>query len=200
MEEHQKVCLKINGKQCVKLRSGSIRFKNYFKQLAVPFKIYVDFESILKRIKSNNRKNNTLYTEKYQYHIPCSFAYKVVCIGDKFSKPLVLYRGKNTINKFIKAILKEYDYCKRIIKKHFNKNRAMSEIYEKRFQSSNKCWICNKLFVVKDSKVRDHDHVIGKYRGSTHWNCNINLKFTKKVLIILHDLKSYDRLLIMPKK
>ena len=29
--EHKKICLKINGKQTVKLRSGSIKFKNYFK-------------------------------------------------------------------------------------------------------------------------------------------------------------------------
>ena len=36
----------------------------------------------------------TSYTEKYQDHIPCRFAYKVACIDDKFSKPVVLYRGK----------------------------------------------------------------------------------------------------------
>ena len=29
--EHKKVCLKINGRQSVKLRSGSIKIKNYFK-------------------------------------------------------------------------------------------------------------------------------------------------------------------------
>ena len=29
--EHKEICLKINGKQTVKLRSGSIKFKNYFK-------------------------------------------------------------------------------------------------------------------------------------------------------------------------
>ena len=31
LQEDRKVCLKINGKQSVKLRSGSIKFKNYFK-------------------------------------------------------------------------------------------------------------------------------------------------------------------------
>ena len=52
---------------------------------------------------------------------------------------------------------------------------------EKRFQLSNKCWICNKLFTAEDIKVKDHDHVTGKYRGSSHKNCNINLRITKKV-------------------
>ena len=42
--EHKKTCLEINGKQTVKLRSGSIKFKNHFKQLAAPFKMHADFE------------------------------------------------------------------------------------------------------------------------------------------------------------
>ena len=33
---------------------------------------------------------------------------------------------KNAINKFIEAIFKENDYCKKMIKKHSNKNLAMS--------------------------------------------------------------------------
>ena len=36
-----------------------------------------------------------LYSKKYQYHIPCSFAYKLVCVDDKFIKPIVVFRGEN---------------------------------------------------------------------------------------------------------
>ena len=83
--------------------------KNHFKQLSVPFKIYADFESVLKRVKSNDRNSNTSYTEKYQKHIPCSFAYQVVCIDDKFSKPVVLYRGKmhfmDSLKQFLKSMI-----------------------------------------------------------------------------------------------
>ena len=78
-----------------KIKSALIKFKNHFKQLDVPFKIYVDFECNVKVVKSNDRDNNTSYTEKYQNHIPCSFAYRVVCTDDKFNKKVVLYRGKN---------------------------------------------------------------------------------------------------------
>ena len=59
---------------------------------------------------------------------------------------------KNAVNKFIEKILKEYDYCKKIIKKHFNENLVMSADDEERFQLSNKCYICNKLFDVGDKK------------------------------------------------
>ena len=46
--EHKEYCSIINGKQSVKLRSNSIKFKSHFKQLAVPFKIYADSECVLK--------------------------------------------------------------------------------------------------------------------------------------------------------
>ena len=103
--------MKINGEQGVKLKSGSIEFKNHFKQLPFPFKLYADFECNVKGVKSND-KNNALYNKKCQYHVPCSFAYKVLWIDDRFSKPVLLYRGKNSVSKFIETILKEYDYCK----------------------------------------------------------------------------------------
>ena len=63
-----------------------------------------------------------LHTPKrYQSHISCSFAYKVVFIDDIFSTKIILYRGEIAIYKFIEVILKEYDYCKSVTKKHFNK-------------------------------------------------------------------------------
>ena len=48
------------------------------------------------------------------------------------------------------------------------------------------------MFPAEDNKVRDHDHVTGKYRGAAHWSWNINLKLTKKVPVIFHNLKDYD--------
>ena len=65
------------------------------KQLSAPLKIYADFESLLKRVKGNDRNiNKTSYTEKYQKYIPSTFPYKVLCIDEKIYKPLLIYRGK----------------------------------------------------------------------------------------------------------
>ena len=72
-----------------------------------------------------------------------------------------------------------------MIKKHFNKNLIMSA-EEESFQQSNFCWICNKLFDVGDEQVRDHCHITGKYGGASHWSCNINLRMSKKILLISH--------------
>ena len=114
-------------------QSIKIELKNYFKQIPVPFKIYADFECNLRGVECYEGS----YTKKYQDHIPCSFAYKLVCVDDKFSKPIVVFSSGNAAFKFIKAILKEYEYCKKVMKKHFNKNLVISE--EEQFQLSNIC-------------------------------------------------------------
>ena len=93
-------------KQSVKLAKGTIKSENYFKQIPVPLKIYADFAFNLKSVNCDEGS----YTKKYQDHIPCSFAYKVVCIDDRFTKPTVVYRGENAACQFIKAILLEHKY------------------------------------------------------------------------------------------
>ena len=133
-----------------------------------------------------------LHKKKYQAHVPCSFAYKVVCVDDRFTKPIVVYRGENAAYEFIKAILKEYKYCKKVMNKHFNKNLIMSEEEEHLFQQSNSCWICRKLIDNDEEKVRDHCQVT----GTAHWDYNINLKLAKKVPIIFHNLRGYESHLI----
>ena len=137
------------------------------KQLFVPFKIYADFECILKEITGVSEEiidENTSYTKKYQNHIPCGFANKEVCIDDRFTKDIVIYRGKDCVNKFITMMLEEYEYCSNVVKEYFHKNLIMSAEEEEIFQSSNKYWIFNKLFDLVDEKVKDHCHIYGKFR------------------------------------
>ena len=55
LTKHKEVCLSINCTQSVRLEKETIEFKNYFKQIPVSFKIYVDFESNLKSVESLKR-------------------------------------------------------------------------------------------------------------------------------------------------
>ena len=64
------------------------------------------------------------------------------------------------------------------------------------FQKSNSCWICKKLIENDNENVRDHCHVTGKFRGAAHQGCNINFQLTKKVPVILHNLRGCDSHLI----
>ena len=95
--------------------SGFISFKNYSKQIPVPFKIYAGFECILEKVNGDVEcSSNSSYTKKYQNHVPYSFAYKVVRVDNKFSNKIVLYRGKDAVYEFIKSILNEYNYCRKL--------------------------------------------------------------------------------------
>ena len=97
----------LKNKWCTncKTKKETVEFKNYSRQLAVPFKIIADFECNLEMVKSNEIKNKS-YTEKYQNHIPCSSSYKLVCVDNKFSKAIIVYRGENAAYKLLKQFLK----------------------------------------------------------------------------------------------
>ena len=111
--EHKEVCLSINCVQSLRLKKETIELKNYMKQIPVQFKVYADFECNLESVKSYEDS----YSKKYHDHILCSFAYKLVCINDKFTKPIIVFRGQNAAYQFLKAILKEHKYCKKVMKK-----------------------------------------------------------------------------------
>ena len=87
LDNHKEVYLSINGAQSVRLEKGTIKFKSYFKQTPVPFKIYADFECNLKSLESYEGS----YSKKYQNHIPHSFSYRLICVDDKFSKSIVVF-------------------------------------------------------------------------------------------------------------
>ena len=72
--------------------------------------------------------------------------------------------------------------------KYFCKNLIMSAEENERFQLTINCWICDKLIENTDNKERDHCHITGKYREAANYCRNINLKISKKVSVILHNL------------
>ena len=98
----------------------------------------------------------------------------------------------NLLKQFLRSL---NTAMKKVMKKHFNKNLIMSE-EEEQFQSSNTCWICEKLIDDGDEKVRDHCHVTGKFRGTAYWSYNINFQLTKKASVIFYKLRGYDSHLI----
>ena len=46
---------------------------------------------------------------------------------------------------------------------------------------------------------RDHCHITGKFRGSVHRDCNINIELSEKDVIVFQNQKNYDAHLIMQK-
>ena len=48
-----------------------------------------------------------------------------------------------------------------------------------------------------DRKVRDHDHITGKYRGAAHDRCNLRMGSTYKIPVFFHNFRGYDAHLIV---
>ena len=121
---HKENCIQVNGTQAIKMptKDNILKFNNFHKQLAIPFVIYADFEAITEKIHGCQPNNDKSFTEAYQKHTDCGYGYKVVCCyDDKYTKPVQIYRGEKAVYKFMEAMLNEVKYCKKMIKKEFNK-------------------------------------------------------------------------------
>ena len=203
LTEHKNNCISINGKQAIKMpeKGEKVYFKNHHKQLSVPFVIYADFEAITEKVQGCQPNNNKSYTEEYQRHVDCGYGYKIVCCyDDQHTKPVQIYRGENTVYKFMENMLEEVNWCKQTMKKHFNKPLKMTDEDEDAFQKATKYHICDIKYTKKDVRVRDHCHITGKYRGSAHQECNLKLKIKPdniKIPVIFHNLRGYDSHFIM---
>ena len=66
----------------------------------------------------------------------------------------------------------------------------MTKEDDENFETSTNRLIRDDTFVKGDVEVRDHSHVIGKYRGSAHRNCDVNISLNYKVSIVFSNLKS----------
>jgi len=91
LNEHKNDCIAINGEQAVKMpqKGEKIMFKNYNRQLKVPFVIYADFEAMTEKVNSCKPNDNESYTESYQNHKDCGYGYKVVyACDDRYTKPI----------------------------------------------------------------------------------------------------------------
>ena len=204
LNDHNDNCIQLNGEQAVKMPEKGkniLKFNNHHKQQAVPFVIYADFEAITEKISGCKPNDDKSYTEAYQKHIDCSYAYMVVCrYDDEYTKPVRIYRGEKAVYKFMEAMLDEVKYCKNTMKKFFNKPLKMTKKNEDDFQKAKVCHICDKAYTDDDTRVRDHCHITGNYRGSSHQECNLKLRVDPdkiNILVIFHNLRGYDSHFIM---
>ena len=98
------------------------------------------------------------------------------------------YLGRDAVYNFINSMIEESKYFSHKIKKHFNKNIAMTKRGDND-EKSTKCWIWDNNYVDDDVKERDHCYITGKYKGYSHRDCNIRVKLNHKTPIGFPGLK-----------
>ena len=155
-----------------------LKFEDYQMKVPVPIRVYADFECI-------NQPQNTPNVLFKQIPIAVGF-YVISPSGNKYSS----YFGTDCTKWFVKEMLKleleANNYTKTNIK------LEMSQEEEVQFEQAEECWLCENP--LEGEKVRDHDHLTGKYRGAGLNLCNIYCKQRSSsfVPIFFHNFSGYD--------
>lgn len=205
LKRHEEYCSHHDAQLIQTPEEGStLKFKNYYRSMRIPFVVYADFESFLKPISTCQPDPKISFTNKLQQHVPSSFCYHIKCFDDTvYNQEPVTVTAENedddvaqifvdTLEKNIKDIYKQIDTKKPMIK--------LTGAEQKAYNIATTCFMCGGEFNRDDDcKVRDHCHLTGRYRGAAHRTCNFRYRLPKFTPIILHNLSGYDAHLFIKK-
>ena len=154
------------------------KFEDYYMKIPVPIRVYADFECI------NQPQNNPKVLFK---QIPIAVGYYVISpFGNKYNS----HFGTDCNEWFVKEMLILEQEANKYFKTNLELQITPQEVES--FKLAEECWLCENP--LDDTKVRDHDHLTGKYRGAAHNICNINVKQRSSsfVPIFFHNFSGYD--------
>ena len=179
-----------------------VEYSNGQHHFKVPFIMYADFESILEPIGSPQgtpglrsdpiqgaiNYPNYSSTRGVSIHTPSGW-----CLNSKFAygnleNPTTQYRGSDCVERFCEHIISEAKRLYTSFPEQPMKPPTKTQLKE--YRKATKCHICFKE--LRDSKVRDHCHYSGLYRGAAHIMCNLRYKIPSYVPVVFHNLAGYD--------
>ena len=180
LEKHIKYCSN-NQTVAVKMPEPNtyLNFKNYYKQLPIPFVVYADFECFTKPMNSCSPNPKDSYNYNYQKHEPSGFCFYAKGIAGRSIKPIIYtktFEDEDVAKVFVEKLT---ELTKGIYNDFYRRSKplVMNPKTQKAFDAAVKCHICSKE-LGKD-KVRDHCHFTGEYRGAAHNKCNLMCKKPK---------------------
>ena len=160
----------------------------------LPFVMYCDFESILK--KSEDEK----YSDKRQHELS-SYCYNLICRERPIFNKFKIYRGNanvSVIDHFLNEIKNVLDHIKEC-KKKFYALPLLTDEELKRHKKLKKCQFCNVKFDKDIKRVQHHNHISGNYIATVCQSCNSKIRTDTTLYIAFHYLKGYDIFYIINK-
>ena len=149
---------------------NKMAFKNFYKQMKVPYTVYADFECVLKKIATCEPDNKQSFTIKTGKHEPCGFSYVVVRSDGQTFGPYT-YRGEDVVYVFLTYLLNhEIEMREDMANK---RPLVMTNEDWKKYRNATECHICNKS-LYKDlylDSMEIFDPDSGKYCGQSHRRC-----------------------------
>ncbi|KAK3105316.1 hypothetical protein FSP39_022337 [Pinctada imbricata] len=191
LQKHLRYC-STHEAQCITMpeegNDDILQFKDFHKQMRVPFVIYADFETFAKKLNAPLPDPSSSSTTNVLQYKPCGYGYQVVSVDESYTKDPVIYRGEDASEHFLRAIMEDEDEIKEILRTV--EPMELSEEEQKNFDIATHCHICENQFT--STKVRDHCHVSGRYRGPACSNCNLNFRHPRFIPVVFHNLRNFD--------
>ena len=194
LEKHIKYC---SNNQTVAVKMPELNtylhFKNYYKQLPIPFVVYGDFECFTKTMNSCTPNPKESYNYNYQKHEPSGFCFYVKSIVPGIHIKPIIYTKNSEDEEIAKIFVEKIAEVTKSIYNDFYcrpKPLRLTSEEQKLFEQAKTCHICS--CELKNDKVRDHCHFTGKYRGAAHNKCNLMCKKPRVLPVIFHNLQGYD--------
>ena len=146
----------------------------------MPYIIYVNLVSLIKKIDgcANNQKNSS--TKKISKRIPCG-----IWGFDHIKNIHILHCGK----KLQEKVLQIFKRTQSVIGFEKKEMLPLTNKQLKSHEDAKLCHICGKYFLkenfrdINHRKVRDDCHYTCKYRGAAHSICNLKVNLPNEISI-----------------
>ena len=187
LKNHLERC-QLHGAQRIKLLEDDdkkgrdkVKFTKTKYHLRLPFVIYADFESVLRKQGSCEPSSSPSksFTTEYLHHILCESCIYVKCSDGQYFELFQVNIGDDAAEEFLDQVLAAATICRQHLVNKVPMKRLTQEQWRE-YSSTMNCSICIKPFKSADKKARDHDHLTGEYRGPAHNACNLNFHINPK--------------------
>ena len=171
-----------------------LKYNEGEKPMRVPFIIYADLQCLLEKMNTCHNTPEKPSTTKINKRAPSGYSLFTHCSFDRTKNKLDYYRGKNCMKNFC---LDLREHATKIINYEKKEMKPLTKKEEKKHKKQEVRYICKKGFSTDDSnkkyhKISDHCHYTGKYRGATHYICNLRYKIPKEIPVVFHNGSTCD--------
>ncbi|CAG2243460.1 unnamed protein product [Mytilus edulis] len=196
--KHKKICYDNEHCKTIMPKPGKniLKFNNHHFKNRLPFVIYCDFEAYNIPMQSCTPDPNKSYIKPISKQEINSYGMYVHSDYPEIYKPQYFsYVGDDAVEKYVEKVMKIYKEITYKIYLNEKKKPILNNHEEDEFQEATGCYICGEEFK-ESEKVREHNHLSGKYRGAACQSCNTKegltwqcgLKYTGIKLELLTDV------------
>ncbi|VVC31172.1 Recombination endonuclease VII,Ribonuclease H-like domain [Cinara cedri] len=199
LEQHKLICGTHKPILPVMPKDGDcVKFNAWGNTDRHPIVIYADFEALLPK-KYEEKGGNTRIINN---HEAMSYGFLVKASDDVPASllkehgiptgPVIYRRNENkphVAKHFLGKIVEVGKKIEKLLKT--NVPMIMTEDEEKIFSECKECNLCKRAVEGVD-KVRDHNHLTGKFRYTLCLGCNLKLQQPKFIPCYFHNLSNYD--------